>query len=159
MLQSGSGCNHKTLKPAKILHAFAGLGFSGSRNGFFPSQHSFFPGFGFSVPAAGFFQFPLVFSVPVVGVFGSRLNTVFLVPTFGCFQFPFFFLAVLVCYGCVSFRPFPSWVFSVPGGRAQRLPARCIADSDDGGLCFEFVVVVVVVVVVLVVHCCFGYCG
>ena len=23
------------------------------------------------------------------------------------------------------------------GGRAQRLPPRCIADNDDGGLCFE----------------------
>ena len=44
------------------------------------------------------------------------------------------------------------------GGRAQRLPPRCIADNDDGGLCFELVVVVVVVVV-LVVHCCFGCCG
>ena len=33
------------------------------------------------------------------------------------------------------------------GGRAQRLPPRCIADNDDGGLCFEPVVVVVVVVV------------
>ena len=60
------------------------------------------------------------------------------------------------------------------GGRAQRLPPRCIADNDDGGLCLEPVVVVVVVaaaaavvvvvvlvvvVVVVVVHCCFGYCG
>ena len=32
------------------------------------------------------------------------------------------------------------------GGRAQRLPPRCIADDHDGGLCFEPVVVVVVVV-------------
>ena len=32
------------------------------------------------------------------------------------------------------------------GGRAQRLPLRCIAGTDDGGLCFEPVVVVVVVV-------------
>ena len=31
------------------------------------------------------------------------------------------------------------------GGRAQRLPPRCIADDHDGGLCFEPVVVVVVV--------------
>ena len=23
------------------------------------------------------------------------------------------------------------------GGRAQRLPPRCIADNDDGGLCLE----------------------
>ena len=23
------------------------------------------------------------------------------------------------------------------GGRAQRLPHRCIADNDDGGLCLE----------------------
>ena len=30
--------------------------------------------------------------------------------------------------------------------RAQRLPPRCIADNDDGGLCLEPVVVVVVVV-------------
>ena len=30
------------------------------------------------------------------------------------------------------------------GGRAQRLPPRCIADDHDGGLCFEPVVVVVV---------------
>ena len=30
------------------------------------------------------------------------------------------------------------------GGRAQRLPPRCIADNDDGGLCFERLVVVVV---------------
>ena len=36
--------------------------------------------------------------------------------------------------------------FRFPGGRAQRLPARCIADSDDAGLCFELLVVVVVVV-------------
>ena len=35
------------------------------------------------------------------------------------------------------------------GGRAQRLPPRCIADNDDGGLCFEPLVVVVVVVVVV----------
>ena len=35
------------------------------------------------------------------------------------------------------------------GGRAQRLPPRCIADNDDGGLCLEPVVVVVVV----------GHCG
>ena len=42
------------------------------------------------------------------------------------------------------------------GGRAQRLPPRCIADNDDGGLCFELVVVVVVVVVG---QCCFGFCG
>ena len=32
------------------------------------------------------------------------------------------------------------------GGRAQRLPPRCIADDHDGGVCFEPVVVVVVVV-------------
>ena len=108
-----------------------------------------FPEWGFLFPAVffswiwffssclGFFQFPLVFSVPVVGVFGSRLNTVFLVPTFGCFQFPFFF------------------------GRS------CIADNDDGGLCFEPLVVVVVVVVLVLVlvlvvvvgQCCFGFCG
>ena len=91
-----------------------------------------------------------------MGVFGSRLNTVFLVPTFGCFQFPVFFWPFLFVMGASASVPFPSWVVSVPGGRAQRLPARCIADSDDGGLCFELVVVVVVV---LVVHCCFGYCG
>ena len=36
------------------------------------------------------------------------------------------------------------------GGRAQRLPPRCIADNDDGGLCLEPVVVDVVVVVVVV---------
>ena len=42
------------------------------------------------------------------------------------------------------------------GGRAQRLPPRCIADNDDGGLCFEPLVVVVVVVVG---QCCFGFCG
>ena len=48
-----------------------------------------------------------------MGVFGSSLNTVFLVPTFGSFQFPFFFLAVLVCYGCVSFRPVPVMVVVV----------------------------------------------
>ena len=36
------------------------------------------------------------------------------------------------------------------GGRAQRLPPRCIADDHDGGLCFEPVVVVDVVVVVVV---------
>ena len=36
------------------------------------------------------------------------------------------------------------------GGRAQRLPRRCIADDHDGGLCFEPVVVVVVAVVVAV---------
>ena len=41
------------------------------------------------------------------------------------------------------------------GGRAQRLPPRCIADNDDGGLCFERLVVVVVVVG----QCCFGFCG
>ena len=40
------------------------------------------------------------------------------------------------------------------GGRAQRLPPRCIADNDDGGLCFEPLVVVVVVG-----QCCFGFCG
>ena len=34
------------------------------------------------------------------------------------------------------------------GGRAQRLPPRCIADDHDGGLCFEPVVVVVVAVAV-----------
>ena len=34
------------------------------------------------------------------------------------------------------------------GGRAQRLPPRCIADDHDGGLCFEIVVVVVVAVAV-----------
>ena len=52
------------------------------------------------------------------------------------------------------------------GGRAQRLPPRCIADNDDGGLCLEplvvvvvVVVVVVAVVVVVVVQCCFGFCG
>ena len=39
------------------------------------------------------------------------------------------------------------------GGRPQRLPPRCIADNDDGGLCLEPVVVVVVVVLVkYVVH-------
>ena len=37
------------------------------------------------------------------------------------------------------------------GGRAQRLPPRCIADDRDGGLCSETVVVVVVVVIVVVV--------
>ena len=36
------------------------------------------------------------------------------------------------------------------GGRAQRLPPRCIADDHDGGLCFEPVVVVDDVVVVVV---------
>ena len=44
------------------------------------------------------------------------------------------------------------------GGRAQRLPPRCIADKDDGGLCLEPVVVVVVVLLLLllvVVHCFF----
>ena len=34
------------------------------------------------------------------------------------------------------------------GGRAQRLPPRCIADDHDGGLCFEPVVVAVVAVAV-----------
>ena len=37
------------------------------------------------------------------------------------------------------------------GGRAQRLPPRCIADDHDGGLCFEPLVDVVDVVVVVVV--------
>ena len=37
------------------------------------------------------------------------------------------------------------------GGRAQRLPPRCIADDHDGGLCFEPVVVVVAGGVVAVV--------
>ena len=74
---------------------------------------------GFSLPSRLFFldlvfQFlPRVFSVPF-GFFGSRR---------GCFRFPskhgvsgshlwvfsvpVFFLAVPVCYGCVSFRPVP----------------------------------------------------
>ena len=43
------------------------------------------------------------------------------------------------------------------GGRAQRLPPRCIADNDDGGLCFEPFVVVVVVVVVLLVSVVLGF--
>ena len=34
---------------------------------------------------------------------------------------------------------------------------RCIADNDDGGLCFEPLVGVVVVVVVG--QCCVGFCG
>ena len=68
-----------------------------------------------------------------MGVFGSRLNTVFLVRTFGCFQFPFFFGRSCLLW----VRQLPSHsrhgCFRFPGGRAQRLPARCIADSDDGG--------------------------
>ena len=66
-----------------------------------------------------------------MGVFGARLNTVFLVPTFGCFQFPFFFGR-----SCLL------WV--------RQLPSR----SCHG--CFRLrlpIVVVVVVVVVVVGHC------
>ena len=37
------------------------------------------------------------------------------------------------------------------GGRAQRLPPRCIADDHDGGLCFEPVVDVVDIVAAAVV--------
>ena len=48
-----------------------------------------------------------------MGVFGSRLNTVFLVPTFGCFQFPFFFWPFLFVMGTSASVPFLSWVFSV----------------------------------------------
>ena len=102
----------------------------------FPEWVFFFPAVFFSwiwffSSCLGFFQFPLVFSVPVVGVFGSRLNTVFLVPTFGCFQFPFFFGR-----SCLL------WV--------RQLPSR----SCHG--CFRLRLPVVVVVVG---QCCFGFCG
>ena len=45
------------------------------------------------------------------------------------------------------------------GGRAQRLPPRCIADNHAGGLCFEPVVVVVVAVVVAVAVAAAGGAG
>ena len=114
-----------------------------ARVGFF-----WFPEWGFPFPAVffswiwffssclGFFQFPLVFSVPVVGVFGSRLNTVFLVPTFGCFQFPFFFG-----------RSFFLWV--------RQLPSR----SCHGCFRLRLPIVVVVVVVAVVVVVVVGHCG
>ena len=75
------------------------MGFFGSRNGVFSSQQSFFPGFGFSVPFGffgsrrGCFRFPSKH-----GVSGSHLWV---------FSVPVFFLAVPVCYECVSFRPVP----------------------------------------------------
>ena len=74
----------------------------------FPFPALFFSWIWFFSSCPGFFQFPLVFSVPVVGVFGSRLNTVFLVPTFGCFQFPFFFCPFLFVMGASASVPFPS---------------------------------------------------
>ena len=115
------------------------------------------PGMVSSLPSTLFFldlvfQFlPRVFSVPF-GFFGSRR---------GCFRFPskhgvsgshlwvfsvpVFFLAVLVCYGCVSFRPVP--VMGVFGSRR----GGATASPPDASL-------TAMMVVIVVVHCCCCCC-
>ena len=86
------------------------------------------PGMGFSIPSILFFRdlvfqfLPRVFSVPF-GFFGSRRGC-FRFPSkhgvSGChlwvFSVPVFFLSFLFVMIASASVPFPSWVFSVPGG-------------------------------------------